>query len=221
MVGSSVLPLVQPGDVDGSRPVHRALDPVAIGVVNEGGAAAAGNIGQAVFVVIGQGACHTCNRASRLVAIAIIGKRVAKGRSHGVGFAAAVGVAAAGVVGDVADTVVSIRMIVLAGSSSTGRGGNQAVEPVITEALGLVAVAGVRDRLYVAHVVVAVVQFLDVFERGVFARFQHIQTQRAGVVIIFAGEAVAALVQAQFDGLAQGVVAGLAEVADAAARHRL
>jgi hypothetical protein len=62
-----------------------------------------------------------------------------------VGFAAAVGVAAAGVVGDVADTVVSIRMIVLAGSSSTGRGRNQAVEPVITKALGLVAVAGVGD----------------------------------------------------------------------------
>ncbi len=78
----------------------------------------------------------------------------------------AIGIGVAGIVGDVANRIVDIGVVV--GAAAGGVGTGQTIQPVVAKTLLLAAVDGVEQRLDVARVVIGVGQLLAVVvERAV------------------------------------------------------
>ena len=117
---SRALPLVDTGDIDGRGSTDSSLDAVAVGVVQERRQRRRSllHLGQAVFVVEGEGIGDTADGPAGLVAVAVVAVRVAIGARHGVFVAAvAVGIRIAGVAGQVADRIVDVGVVQAEGAA--------------------------------------------------------------------------------------------------------
>ena len=135
--------------------------------------------------------------AAGLVAHGVIALSVPERAGHGMGLAA-IGVGVAVVAGNVADGVVGIRVIVRPGAGrAVGRAvavarerRGQPAQPVVLEALLLVAVDAVRQGSNVAGIIVSIAQVLPVRPGAGRARAGRVQPQTVGLVAVLQRQAV-------------------------------
>ncbi len=123
MGGRPGLILIDTGDVDSRGTPHRAQHPVAVGIVDECGAnATTADACHAILGVVHERVGRAAHRARGHVAHRVVAVAIAVGSGHGMGLAAAIAVAVTRIAGDVADAVVVISVVVLAGAHTAGRG---------------------------------------------------------------------------------------------------
>ena len=153
--GGATLVFIQSSNINGRRPVDRALDPIAIRIVDKAGAdAATTNRGQVVFVVIGEGVGHATDGARRLIAVGVVTVTVTQCRGHGVFVrGVAIGVDITRVAGDIANAIIGIGVVVRSGAGGAvggarriaGERTDQAVKPVVLETIFLTDIEAVHQ----------------------------------------------------------------------------
>lgn len=162
-------------DIEGGNAVDHAFDTIAFGIIDKGGnrRATLFDSRDAVLVVKRHRVGHTADGARGLVAVGVIAIAVAMRGGHGVRLTATIGRAGPIVVGQVADGVIGIGMVIdtradvaIGGtiSGATNKRPCQAVQLIILKTLTLGTVLIVNQLGDVATIIIEITQRLQVIE---------------------------------------------------------